>query len=290
MKNRIYIYTMLLLALVNVSCKDSEDGVMPTDIANLTSKSLPGSIQLDWEYPEGEKNIHCIEIRYFDAAKGKEVMKMVSGATSSIVINDTRLKYGEYKFRLQPLSETLTPGTIHEITEVSQRSEIIETFTSKELTLTADDIIINGIYSSSKAESLFDGDNATYVNFDYAVSTATGVTREYVIHYPKAQEFVQFSYINRDHKDAKFPSTIECLVKVNESDPWTLATTLTLEKDQLPNKPLGSFRSKEYKAPFEFNYFCFRVPTVHSGSDVKNFSLAEFRVFEVEYYFFDPEA
>lgn len=290
MKNRIYIYAMALLALVNVSCKDSEGGVTPTDIINLTSKSLPGSIQLDWEYPEGEKNIRCIEIRYFDAAKGKEVMKTVSGVTNSIVINDTRLKYGEYKFRLQPFSESFTPGTVHEITEVSQRGEIIETFTSKELTLTADDITIAGIYSSSKPESLFDNNNTTFVNFDYAVSTATRVTREYVIHYPKAQEFVKFSYINRDHKDAKFPSTIECLVKVNESDPWTLATTLTLENDQLPDKPLGAFISKEYKAPFEFNYFCFRVPTVHNGSDIKNFSLAEFRVFEVDYYFFDPEA
>lgn len=290
MKNRIYIYAMALLALVNVSCKDSEGGVMPTDIANLTSQSLPGSIQLDWEYPEGEKNIRYIEIRYFDASKGKDIRKTVSGATNSIVISDTRLKHGEYKFQVQPFSESLTPGTIHELTEVSQRAEITETYTSKELTLTADDITIDGIYSSSKPESLFDDDNATFVNFDYDVSTATGITREYVIHYPKAQEFVKFSYINRDHKDAKFPSTIECLVKVNESDPWTLATTLTLEKDQLPDKPLGAFLSKEYKAPFEFNYFCFRVPTVHNGSEVKNFSLAEFRVFEIEYYFFDPEA
>lgn len=290
MKNRIHIYAMALLTLVNVACKDSEDGVMPTDIANLTSKSLPGSIQLDWEYPEGEKNIRYIEIRYFDVLKGQEVRKTASGASSSIVIKDTRLKHGEYKFQVQPFSDHFTPGAIHELTEVSQRAEITETFTSKELALTADDIYIDGIYSTSKPESLFDGDNKTYVNFDYAVSTATGVTREYVIHYSKAQEFIKFSYINRDHVDAKFPSTIECYVKVRESDPWTLATTLTLEKDQLPNKPLGSFISKEYRAPFEFNYFCFRVPTVHTGSDVKNFSLAEFRVFDVEYYFLDPEA
>lgn len=281
---------MALLALVNMSCNETEDGVSPTDIINLTSESLPGSIRLNWEYPDTEKNIRYIEVRYFDPAKEQEVRKTASGFGNSILIEDARLKYGEYKFQIQPFSTTFTPGTVHEIAETPQRAEIVEAYTSRELTISADDIDIPGIYSSSKAESLFDKDNATFVNFDYSVSTATGVVRYYDIHYPKTQEYIKFSYINRNHADAKFPSEIECYVKALESDPWTLVTTLKKDVDGLPTKPLDSFISKEYKAPFAFNYFRFRVPTVHTGSDVKNFSLAEFRIYEVEYYFFDPEA
>lgn len=287
---KIYIYAMALLALVNISCNETEDGVSPTDIINLTSESLPGSIRLNWEYPDTEKNIRYIEVRYFDPAKEQEVRKTASGFGNSILIEDARLKYGEYKFQIQPFSTTFTPGTVHEIAETPQRAEIVEAYTSRELTISADDIDIPGIYSSSKAESLFDKDNATFVNFDYSVSTATGVVRYYDIHYPKTQEYIKFSYINRNHADAKFPSEIECYVKALESDPWTLVTTLKKDVDGLPTKPLDSFISKEYKAPFAFNYFRFRVPTVHTGSDVKNFSLAEFRIYEVEYYFFDPEA
>lgn len=281
---------MALLALVNMSCNETEDGVSPTDIINLTSESLPGSIRLNWEYPDTEKNIRYIEVRYFDPAKEQEVRKTASGFGNSILIEDARLKYGEYKFQIQPFSTTFTPGTVHEIAETPQRAEIVEAYTSRELAISADDIDIPGIYSTSKAESLFDKDNATFVNFDYSVSTATGVVRYYDIHYPKTQEYIKFSYINRNHADAKFPSEIECYVKALESDPWTLVTTLKKDVDGLPTKPLDSFISKEYKAPFAFNYFRFRVPTVHTGSDVKNFSLAEFRIYEVEYYYFDPEA
>ena len=281
---------MALLALVNMSCNETEDGVSPTDIINLTSESLPGSIRLNWEYPDTEKNIRYIEVRYFDPAKEQEVRKTASGFGNSILIEDARLKYGEYKFQIQPFSTTFTPGTVHEIAETPQRAEIVEAYTSRELAISADDIDIPGIYSTSKAESLFDKDNATFVNFDYSVSTATGVVRYYDIHYPKTQEYIKCSYINRNHADAKFPSEIECYVKALESDPWTLVTTLKKDVDGLPTKPLDSFISKEYKAPFAFNYFRFRVPTVHTGSDVKNFSLAEFRIYEVEYYYFDPEA
>lgn len=287
---KLCIYVMALFALVNVSCSETEDGVPPTDITNLTSESLPGSIRLNWEYPDAEKNIRYIEVRYFDPAKKQEIRKTASGFGNSILIEDALLKYGEYKFQVQPFSSTFTPGVVHEIVETPQRAEVIESYTSRELAISADDIDIPGIYSGSKAESLFDKDNATFVNFDYSVSTATGVVRYYDIHYPKTQEYIKFSYINRNHVDAKFPSEIECYVKTLESDPWTLVTTLKQDVDGLPTKPLDSFISKEYKAPFAFNYFRFRVPTVHTGSDVKNFSFAEFRIYEVEYYFFDPEA
>lgn len=75
---------------------------------------------------------------------------------------------------------------------------------------------------------------------------------------------------------------------MNEDDEWTLMKTLTKEADGLPEPTLASYSSDIYEAPFEFNYFRFHVKKTHTGN--VNFSLAEFRIYDVEYYYYDPEA
>ena len=81
---------------------------------------------------------------------------------------------------------------------------------------------------------------------------------------------------------------VECYVKVDEEDEWTLIKTLRQVEEELPTDPGARFISKEYEAPFDFNYFRFRVLETHTGK--VNFSLAEFLIYGVEHYFFDPEA
>ena len=286
---KVNLYLVLLTMIQFLSCSKTEEIVFPAQIINLSSEGLEGQIKLSWQYSEQSNNIRYVEISYYDYNKGKNVKKLVSGYSCEFIIDDTQEKDGEYTFRLQPFSVTFTPGNVYEIPEISKRAPVKEYFTSKELVLDAEDINIPGIYSSSKPESLFDGNNSTYVNFDYGSDTS-GITRYYEIHYPKEQEYLKFSYINRDNSSAKFPSVINCYVKKNEQDEWTLLTTLTLESDKLPVEPLGTFVSKEYKAPFRFNYFKFEVPEIHTGNTIKNFSFAEFRVFDVEYFYYDPEA
>lgn len=288
MKKFFYIPLVASLALTTFACSDDEDGAVPcTDIINLVSEGLPGAIKLSWDYPEGESTIRYVEIRYNDPQTSESVRKTVSRYTDTLLIEDTREKDGEYTFEVQPFSQTFTAGAVHRISETSQRAPIQEKYSSTELALTAEDIDIPGMFSSDPA-SLFDGNNATYVNFDYS-SASAGVVRYYDIHYPVPQEFLKFSYVNRDHSAAKFPAIIECYVKAQEADEWTLVTTLTQEEDALPTAPSAMFVSKEYRVPFEFNYFRFRVPAVHTGDRISNFSPAEFRVYDVDYSYFDPE-
>lgn len=267
------------------ACEDStENEIACTDITNLTSVAAEGQITLKWDYPEGENTIRYLEIRYFDPGKETNVKKTASVYTDSMLIADTRAKYGEYLFQVQPFSKSLTPGNIHEVRATSLPAPVVYEFSSTEMALTADDVYIEGI-RDSEPQNLFDGDTETFINTDYDQPVGTVFWMDFTL--PKAQEFLKFSYINRNHSAASFPAEIECYVKANENDEWTLIKTLTTANDALPTDPLGRFTSSEFQAPFTFNYFRFRVPQTHTGKP--NFSLAEFRVFDVSYTFVDPE-
>lgn len=286
MKNIKEILSILCLGIGIIACSsEDESGVPATDIINLGLQSNPGSIELTWEYPEGENTNRYIEICYHDPAKKKNVRKSVSVFNKSYKIEDTRKKYGEYKFTLQPFSTTFTPGTIQEISGTSEAGEIIDTYISEELTIQPEDIYIEGLYTGTSAD-LLDKDPETFINTDY--NKPAGTIFYIDVTYPKAQKYLKFSYTNRNHTAASFPAEVECYCKVNKEDEWTLVKTLQQTEDLLPTSPAESFTSKEYECPFEFNYFRFKVLKTHTGK--VNFSLAEFSVYEVEHYYYDPEA
>lgn len=267
------------------ACDDSEEEISCTEIVNLSSISGEGQIELNWDYPEGENTIRYIEINYLDPEKQKEVKHAVSVYTKKVIIENTRQKYGEYIFKIQPFSSDFVPGSMYEVKATSLKTPAIYEFTSTEFALTEEDVYVEGIKNSKPADML-DGNLETYVNTDYTKPVGTVFWIDVAL--PKEQEFLKFSYINRNEEAANFPAEIECYVKANETDEWTLIKTLTTEADNLPVEVLGKYTSSEISAPFPFNYFRFRVPKTHTGKP--NFSLAEFAVFNVKYDFFDPEA
>lgn len=289
MKRIKEILSVLCLSVVIIACNsEDENGVPATDIINLSLQSNPGNIELAWSYPEGENTNRYVEICYYDPAKKKNVRKTVSVFSTSYTVENTYKKYGEYKFTLQPFSTTFSPGTIQEISGESEAGKIIDTYTSKELTIKPEDIYIEGLYPTAGGTpaNLIDKNLETFINTDYTKPIGTIFYID--IAYPKAQKFLKFSYINRNHEAASFPAEVECYCKVNEEDDWTLVKTLKQVEDNLPTSPGASYTSKECEVPFEFNYFRFRVLKTHTGN--VNFSLAEFSIYEVEHYYFDPEA
>lgn len=281
-KNILYF---LCLGLLMAACNSEEKEVVAaTEMSNLRLQGNPGSIDLTWEYPEGINNNRYIEIRYYDPGKKKNVLKTISGSNTSFTLEDTRKKYGEYKFELQPFSTTLTAGNSQVTSGMSEASPATNTYISKELSITADAIHVEGLIDGTTG-GLIDNDINTYINTNY---NAPAGTIFYIdINYPKPQKFLKFSYVNRNNPLASFPAEIECYVKVNNGDEWVSVKTLTQAEDGLPTEVMAQFVSKEYEAPFEFNYFRFKVLRTHTGK--VNFSMAEFRIYEVENYFYDPE-
>lgn len=285
MKTIKYLFAAMLTGLLGACENDDKTSIACSDIINLTAHSGEGQIQLEWDYPEGENTIRYIEICYWDPGKNKEIRRTASSYTDTLLIENTRKKYGEYTFHLQPFSQDFTPGNVYEIKATSLAAPVVYEFTSTEMPLTVENMHIEGIYSS-EPESLLDGNLETFINTDWNKPTGTVFWIDFTL--LEEQEFLKFSYINRNYAGSNFPAVIECWIKANEQDEWTLMDTLTLEEDALPTEAQGQFTSTEMKAPFAFNYFRFRVPKTHTGKP--NFSLAEFRVFDVNYRFIDPEA
>lgn len=296
-----YILPFLCLGLTVMACSsDDGESIAATEIQNLTAQSTPGTITLNWEYAsEGDENTtRLVEIRYYDPAVKKNVKKTASRFSNSFTIDNALKRYGEYTFEVQPFSTTFTPGTTQKVTGTAERAPVVDEKTAKELVITGENLTLGGFkpdgitaipqsscIGGGSVANLFDSNNATYLNTAYT-NVATGTTFYYDIRYPKAQKYLKFSYINRDA--GSFPAEIECSVKMNEDDEWTLMKTLTKEADGLPEPTLASYSSDIYEAPFEFNYFRFHVKKTHTGN--VNFSLAEFRIYDVEYYYYDPEA
>ena len=259
------------------------------------------SITLTWEYAgeEDDNMTRLVEIRYYDPAVKKNVKKTASRFSNSFTIDNALKRYGEYEFEVQPFSTTFTPGVIQRISGVAERAPVIDEKTSTELTITIDNLTLGGfkpdgvttipqsscIGDNNGPERLLDNNTSTFLNTAYS-GVPAGTTYYLDIVYPKSQKYLKFSYINRSA--GSFPAEIECSVKVNEDDEWTQVKTLTTVADGLPEAASAAYSSDVYEAPFEFNYLRFHVKKTHTGK--VNFSMAEFRVYNVEHYFYDPEA
>lgn len=302
MKTIKNIISILCLGFTVAACSSEDaESIAATEIQNLTSQSEPGKINLTWEYPEDTQNTNRhIEISYYDPAVKKEVKKTVSVFSNSFTVNNALLRYGEYKFKLQPFSTSLTSGAVQQIAGTAKRATIIDETTTTELSLTREDLLLGGFTPEGSPipeascigdgygpERLLDNNTATYLNTAYSKVEA-GTTYHLDLKFPQAQKHLKFSYINRNHASASYPSEIECYVKANEEDEWTLIRTLQQEEDGLPTGALGSFTSEIYEAPFNFIFFRFKVLKTHTAK--VNFSMAEFRIYDVKRYYFDPES
>ena len=295
-----YILPLLCLGVIITSC-NSEESIAATEVQNLTTQSAPGSITLTWEYAveEDANTTRLVEIRYYDPAVKKNVKKTISRFSNSFTIDNALKRYGEYEFEVQPFSTTFTPGVIQRITGVAERAPVIDEKTSTELAITIDNLTLGGfkpdgvttipqsscIGDGNGPERLLDNNASTFLNTAYS-GVPAGTTYYLDIVYPKSQKYLKFSYINRSA--GSFPAAIECSVKVNENDEWTQVKTLTTVSDGLPEAASAAYSSEVYEAPFEFNYLRFHVKKTHTGN--VNFSMAEFRIYNVERYFYDPEA
>lgn len=288
MKKIFSLLTTIFVCTNLMSCDNEEDKMIPSDISNIRAEEVPGNIVLKWDAPEEDKTIRYIEVKYYDPLKKMDVMRTSSVLTGGIMIPDTRQKFGEYSFKIQPFSFTYTGGNVHTFSTVSGKAPVTRIYSSVELAITPADIIIFKPIDGGVPASLLDGNVETFVNTDYNSTPAGPYYYYYDIKYPKEQTALKFSYINRNNSAASFPAGIECYVKKEESDEWTLIKTLTTAEDGLPTTPAGSFGSKEYDSPFPFSYFRFSVSKTHTGK--ANFSLAEFRVFDVTVTVTDPEA
>lgn len=296
MKKVRYIIYSLIATVFFVSCNSENDSIPAINIQSIETISHPGSIELKWSFENEEDINRFIEIKYMDPSSKESILKTISGDRESFTIENTLKKNGEYTFHLQPFSRTFTGGVVSSITGTSLPAPATSYYTSTEIALPLENISISGnqpdgsiidppTVDGNHIKNVLDADLQTRVNPNYILAQKGAVF--YIdIEYPEAQDYLQFSY--NTPTAGSVPSKIECYVKAKISDEWILLTELNMNDDNLPSTKDGAlFKSKEYKASTSFKHFRFRVLETDTGNP--NFSLAEFRVYDVSYFYHDPE-
>ena len=321
MKRIIYIVLGLCSIIsLAVSCKEEGYSVPANELTDLTFSTFKGTVTLDWGYVQDpDENLNrCVEIRYYDPAVEKDVLKTVSGYTTSLTIENTRAEYGEYTFRLQPFSSTYTPGKEQTISGISEDPDIIpdpdpdpdpdtdpdpdpeqdpQIVSSVEMEITESDLKILGeagqVTTTGSMASLLDGDRTTSSNSNVVYPWQSIAEDEILsIHVTclTPQRFLKFTYNNATWSSSRVITELECYVKTNEGDEWTLIATLGPD-DGLSQEGKGALSEPEpILAPFEFTYVRLRaVKTTAIGPGAATlaykagFCLSEFDIFDVKY-------
>jgi len=306
MKKIIYITLNLCigLGLLLASCSEEEYSAPVNEIVDLTFSAGKGSITLNWGYAgdtEVDKN-RCVEVRYYDLAAQKDVLKTLNGLATSFTLENTRQEHGEYHFSLQPFSMTFVPGAVQTISGVSgdpdttpdPDPEVPEVESWEELVITEADINIwndaveNKISPDTYRKLLLDGNLNTDGNQQVRPWGSALATEVFSIHvtYPTAQRYLKFSIANAGwSNDIRVISELECYVKAEETDEWTKIATLTA-KDGLSQAGKTWSELKEILAPFEFKYIRLRASkTTAIGSPAykAGFGITEFKAFGAIY-------
>lgn len=289
MKKIIYFFAIVTAILMIACSKDDVTAVEPSDISNITSEALPGEIVIKWDLPADE-NLEYIKISYFDHLTQKEAMRLASVYADSIVIPNTRKKFGEYNFTLQPYSKTITPGKVHTITAVSGAaiaSYILGEDDPIEIDLTVDMLYTNAQEpNEGPIENLIDGDINTF--FHTAWSVNIGAPHYFQVNLENEVRAINYNFSTRvgnnggDVKRMKIEGS-------NDNEEWT---EVAVHEYSLQDGSGYKINGESVLMPNEFKHLRF-TPLARRGADPINngfFNMSEFNLFEMTVIIDDPEA
>ena len=297
MKNIIkYSLKVFLLGgvLAVAGCSDDEEGVVPSEVTNLTAETTPGRIVLRWNTP-ADANIHYIEVDYFDPAKDKNVRHTASIYADSCEIADTRAKYGEYTFTVRSVSESGTKSGDQSVSMISEAA--LPTYISTQINLTTDDLSTNAQeVQEGPIADIIDGDYSTFFHSSWS-SYISGPHWIQMDLKETLSEYFRFQYVPRNNpKDA--PIDFD-LLGSTDGENWELIKNFTQDADGLP-VTFSYFNSETYKIEKPFSMIRMSVNGTktypYSAKDQADydiywgpwFAISEFKIWKVE--IIDPEA
>lgn len=271
---------LFLLPLLAVGCNDDDKGTVPSPIKDVRSEERPGGIALFWTLP-ADKSVHYVKVSYHDHLLGIDEVRLSS--CDSILIPDTRARFGDYRFTIQPFSRTDNGGKTQTVTARSGRAPVTEQATR--IILKAEHLGTNAQEpSEGPIANLIDGNTATF--FHTAWSVAIPGPHWLQIRLPEAltEGHWKFWYAPRNNGRQK-PTDFDILVSTGGSD-WTLVKKFTKDEDDLPVTATDAYTSPNLPVTQPFDHIRMVVNAVNSGEVF--FTMSEFRLWQVKVV--DPEA
>ncbi len=275
------IFNLLcLLQLLAAGCNDNDTGTIPSPLKNVHSEERPGGIALFWTLPT-DKSVYYVKVSYHDHLLGMDEIRLSS--CDSILIPDTRAKFGDYRFTIQPFSRTDTGGESQTVTARSGRAPVTEQATR--IILKAEHLSTNAQEPTEGAiANLIDGSTATF--FHTAWSQYIPAPHWLQIRLPETltEGYWRFWYAPRNNARQK-PTDFDILVSEGGSD-WTLVKKFTQEADGLPVTASDAYTSPNLLVTQPFDHIRMVVNAVNTGEVF--FTMSEFQLWQVMVV--DPEA
>ena len=160
MKKNIF-FLVAIFAVLFIGCEESITPIQPSTISDISYEARPGQIFLQWD--AGERNFEYIRITFHDPLTGFDNVRMASAYGDTILIPDTRAKFGTYTFTFQTVSSTGHTSAKQTITAVSLPAPPVAIFEIHDVTITADMLYTNAQEpSEGPLAGLVDGNPATF--------------------------------------------------------------------------------------------------------------------------------
>lgn len=277
---KIVLCFFFVAGLALVSCNKEDEGIEPSELSNLQAFEREGAIKLTWSVNSPER-LEYVKITYFDKRKKKEMVRLASSHTDSIIIPSTRAKFGDYQFKLQPFSKTNTGGEVYGIIGRSGAAPADTTYTEQKISLTKEMLSTNAPEPrEGKLEYLLDNNTGTFFHSAWSVSSPAIHNLE--VSLPESiKRVVRFTYTTRAN-GGTLPRDI-VLYGSNDGTTWNELTTLT----SLISGSAVTYSSPKIWLDQSYKHFRFDVNSKSSGS--KFFVMSEFSIWEVTPNIIDPE-
>ncbi len=291
MKLRYTYLAAALLAVLAGSCDDNLETFeqtgptgTPAAIETISSAALPGEIKLDWVAPAGD--FAYLQIKYYDPLQKKDVYKLASKGTTSMLIEDTRARFGDYEFSFQTFNGSHQGGAVKTIKAVSGAAPTTVTVVGKtKINIAADQLSTNAQEpTEGPIKNLVDGSSSTFFHTRWS-SPQIDLPHWIQVNLKESHKVISIYYKNRGDNTwttAGRPSVVDLQISNNGED-WETVTTIT----GMPSSAGSEYTSDYVDAGKSFTYFRFLV-TATTGN-TKYFNLAQFIMYDVELEVYDPE-
>ncbi len=287
---RIYIYLITFTTLYGlIGCdknfermEEPDDFLtVPSRVSNIAFKSLPGEILLKWDVP-ADSNFYFLRITYYDPLVKADKSLLASAGTDSILIKNTRARYGDYEFKFRTFNRKNEGSEAIILKARSEKAPVTETIIRKKVELNEGQLSSNHPEpTEGPIKNLIDGDGNTFFHTRWS-SPQEDMPHYIQINLNEPLQVFQFYTQNRNGSQ-EAPAVVE--VQISEDGlEWTTIHTI---EGGIPSGSRAEYTSEIFQAGSPFRFFRYNV--TRTANNRKYFNLAEFALYDVTINIYNPE-
>lgn len=276
----LVIFSLASLLVFLGACMKEENEIVPSSLTNVRYQERPGAILVKWDLP-ADNSVWYVKVMYHDHLLDNDQVRLSS--CDSIIIPNTRKKFGEYKIIIKPYSSTHTEGEEEVIIARSGAAPSSEVATM--LQLAPEHLSTNAQEpSEGPVQNLLDNNWNTFFHTSWSVSVPGPHWLQVALPEELNDGFFRFYYAPRNNNNNK-PVDFDLKGSV-DGEEWFLIKKFTKEQDGLPTTRTEDYTSPNLPVSRKIKHLRIVVNKTNTGSVF--FTMSEFKVYKIKVI--DPEA